>query len=718
MKLFHFICFSLFLSVQDVYSTCRLKEQISIALPKSQSQCFRILNGTHQAGCQSEKSGNIGTLVVFHNNFEETVALFEKHDEPMVVLIEFADMNPKITELLYSSLTIKGILLHGKPGSFSEDATCPANDFSLYNESTCQPWNTDNALHKDGFRFLNWNKPIFVIDDPGEEKLLLSDCYEEFNKQLIDSATFPTIDLRCRVKMSMFMHAAGNADMCLRRQSIFYGFTEMLEMCGELSSSNIHYILPTLKDGDKADIFLLATRMDSFSAFSTSLGGDNAVLTSLIPILLVANAIGGNRELFEKRAQEKNRQLLFSFLNGESLGYIGSSRMAFDMMRDQFPRKMKSYGKGKTGATINFDDIGFFTEIQHLGSPHDKLFFHVDGENYLLNTQKIDGVKNTVAKILRTSSIAADYISTSANTQLPPSSYQSFLRHNRSVPGFVLSADNDRYVLEAVDSINDIKLTSGSGSTDALETYFTAVAKSVLSAVTNYIYDDAESASKDYSFNSTFTRQLIECFFEEKWNCTYFKKIVPNYEENFHSIRNFYIGTKEQDSSVLHLIQAILVQSLGDTHATPNVKTGDQCETLNPGQSLYNYIWAYNEAADRDWCYRTSMFITKAKSPVFEEGFDMNMLNYSSWVESVWDAHKLEVYLEGTHYTTPHLFFCIAVLIFAIYLTCLDWTMINGQAAQRVVENGRNTAVRYQSIPTNAGPPGNEEVVFDDLNGN
>jgi len=325
-------------------------------------------------------------------------------------------------------------------------------------------------------------------------------------------------------------------------------------------------------------------------------------------------------------------------------------------------------------------------------------------------------MKNTVASILRNSNIAADYIKISPDAQLPPSSYQSFLRHNRTVPGFVLSADNDRYSLEAVDSVNDIGLTSGSESKDALETYFTAVAKSILSAVTNYIYNDAGSASKDYNFNSTYAKQLIECFFDKKWNCTYFQKIVPNYEENFHAVRNFYIGTKGQDSTILHLIQAILVQSLGDTHATPNVKTGDQCETLNPGQSLYSYIWAYNEAADRDWCYRTSMFTTKAKSPVFEDGFDMNMLNYSSWVESVWDAHKLEVYLEGTHYTTPHLFFCIALFIFAIYLTCLDWTMINGQAAQRVVENGRNTAVRYQSVPTNAGPSVNEEVVFDDLN--
>ena len=142
-------------------------------------------------------------------------------------------------------------------------------------------------------------------------------------------------------------------------------------------------------------------------------------------------------------------------------------------------------------------------------------------------------MKNTVAKTLKDSSISADYVKISTDAQLPPSSYQNFLRHNRTVPGFVLSADSDRYSLEAVNSINDIEITSGAASTDALETYFTAVAKSILSAVTNYVYNDAGSASKDYSFNSTYAKQLIECFFDRKWNCTYFKKIIPNYEENF-----------------------------------------------------------------------------------------------------------------------------------------------------------------------------------------
>uniref|UniRef100_A0AC34PV52 Nicastrin n=1 Tax=Panagrolaimus sp. JU765 TaxID=591449 RepID=A0AC34PV52_9BILA len=713
MNLWLFCIFLFTFYTNGVATTCRLKEQVSIVLPKSRFQCFRILNGTHQVGCQSDKNGNIGTVVAFHPNFEETIAMFEKNYEPMIALIEFKALDRGITELLHSSPAVKGVLFFGEQSTFSEDAVCPTVEFSLYDKSTCQPWNKRNALHDAGFRFLDWNKPIFVIDDKKEQSLLMDDCYEKFNKHLVNASLFSTLGLRCRAKMSMFMRAAGNADMCLRRQSLYYGFTEILEMCEPLSSFNVHYTVPVLHAEDKANIFLMTARLDSFSTFSLSLGGDNSVLTSLIPILLVAKAIGTNREFFEKKAKENDRQVMFSFLNGESLGYIGSSRMAYDMLLHEFPRKPKNYGKLKTGPTIDFKDIGFFAEVNHIGAPQSKLFFHVDGQNFASFKQKIDPIANTVKEQLFGFNIKSDYANDSINSQLPPTSYQNFLRHNREIPGFVLSTDSSHFELDAINSITDIELTANKLGKDHLRNYFDAVAKSLLSAVTTFVYNDTNSATNDYVFDPSFAETLIDCFFEQKWNCSYFQRIVPNYDERFHSVRNFYIGTNSQDPTIVYLVEAILVQALGETHATMNVKAGDQCETLNPGQTVYNYIWAYNEAADKNWCYRTSMFRTKAKSPVFDDGFNNNMLNYSTWVESIWDAHKLEVYLEGAHYTTPHLLFSLFLFIFAVFLTLLDWNMVNGRMTQRVVDNGRHTAVRYQSIPTSAAPALNQEIVFE-----
>uniref|UniRef100_A0AC35EYE5 Nicastrin small lobe domain-containing protein n=1 Tax=Panagrolaimus sp. PS1159 TaxID=55785 RepID=A0AC35EYE5_9BILA len=61
---FCYIFVILLLTTYPVFSAnCRLKDQVSIVLPKTKLQCFRLLNGTHQTGCQSEKNGNSGTVI-------------------------------------------------------------------------------------------------------------------------------------------------------------------------------------------------------------------------------------------------------------------------------------------------------------------------------------------------------------------------------------------------------------------------------------------------------------------------------------------------------------------------------------------------------------------------------------------------------------------------------------------------------------------------------
>lgn len=162
-----------------------------------------------------------------------------------------------------------------------------------------------------------------------------------------------------------------------------------LDMCDPLSSSNIHYVLPALHAEDDVDLFALITRLDTFSTFSSSPGGDYSVLSSLIPMLLVTKALGTNRELFEKESKLSKKQLMFSFLEGESLGFIGSSRMAYDMLKHEFPRIPKYFGKSQTGATINMTNIGFMAELNHIGDVHKDLYFHVDGQNYVKNKNKV-----------------------------------------------------------------------------------------------------------------------------------------------------------------------------------------------------------------------------------------------------------------------------------------------------------------------------------------
>lgn len=175
----------------------------------------------------AKKGGNIGTLITYNDNFPSILNTFEDNDEPMIVIMSYTLLTKKSVALLHSSSVIQGIILHGIHGSFSEDGSCPSFEYSLYkNQTDCKEWNMEHSLHYDGFRFMDWNIPIFTVEDPEALNILIDECFEAFNQYLIEPSTFKSTGLRCRAKMSMFMHAAGNADMCLRRQNLYNGFTE------------------------------------------------------------------------------------------------------------------------------------------------------------------------------------------------------------------------------------------------------------------------------------------------------------------------------------------------------------------------------------------------------------------------------------------------------------------------------------------------------------
>jgi hypothetical protein len=91
-----------------------------------------------------------------------------------------------------------------------------------------------------------------------------------------------------------------------------------------ISDYNVISILPAIDATQKsADIITLATRLDSFSMFSESRGGDTSSLVSVITALSVARSIGNGRAEFEQKTRQTSRQFMLAFFHGESLGYIG-----------------------------------------------------------------------------------------------------------------------------------------------------------------------------------------------------------------------------------------------------------------------------------------------------------------------------------------------------------------------------------------------------------
>jgi hypothetical protein len=325
--------------------------------------------------------------------------------------------------------------------------------------------------------------------------------------------------------------------------------------------------------------------------------------------------------------------------------------------------------------------------LQQLGfsSKTNEYFLHVDGSVYHKESAMLNKVASNIREGLADRTIFSAISKTTSDSQIPPSSYESFLRHNKSIVGAVFSSAKEQYVFNNINSLEDTEITSSPQKRETAVQHLHALASGLLKAVTGYVHNDKKSAA-DFPVDINYVKTLVDCFFSRTWNCSHFQKIIPDYQPHFHAYRNLYIGPSGQQSPMWHIVKALLIQSLGETHATPNVKTEDQCDTLNPGQSVYHYVWAFNEKENKSLCYRTSIFTTQARSPSFaDNGVRSDLFNYSTWVESVWDPHKLEVFLDGTHSTLFHFILSSIIGIIAIVLTCIDWYQVNPQATPPVI---------------------------------
>nr|CAD2185693.1 unnamed protein product [Meloidogyne enterolobii] len=311
-----------------------LQEEIIFELTPLEFYCTRILNGTDSVGCQSTKNGNTGVIVEISNPkiIDEIVKELPLRIQNLIVLIDINNLDSKLIEAVQTNENVQGIILFYRgeklPKSFSEDADCPNQQFSFYKseQQHCQRWNSLGAISTDGLRFKNFDKPIFFIENQTQIDILTEKCSIPYNKQIKQES------LRCIGRMVLFMFAAGNSKLCIERQEKSSGLREQVMLCDHLEDRNVFAMLPPLgqKQKDiKPNIFVLAARLDSFSSIYNSHGGDFSTVSSIIPLLLVANSIGQNLQLFLTKTQKTSRQLLFGFFHGESLGYIGSSRWIF-----------------------------------------------------------------------------------------------------------------------------------------------------------------------------------------------------------------------------------------------------------------------------------------------------------------------------------------------------------------------------------------------------
>ncbi|XP_021568371.1 nicastrin isoform X2 [Carlito syrichta] len=431
-----------------------VERKIYIPLNKT-APCVRLLNATHQIGCQSSISGDTGVIHVVEKEEDLQWVLTDGPNPPYMVLLEDRLFKRDLMEKLKGRTSrIAGLavsLTKPSPTSgFSPSVQCPNDGFGVYSNSYgpefahCRKiqWNSlGNGLAYEDFSF-----PIFLLEDENETKVI-KQCYREHN--LNENGSAPAFPL-CAMQLFSHMHAVVSTATCMRRSSIQSTFSINPEIvCDPLSDYNVWSMLKpintsgTLKPDDR--VVVAATRLDSRSFFWNVAPGAESAVASFVTQLAAAEALQKAPD-----AAALPRNVMFVFFQGETFDYIGSSRMVYDMEKGKFP--------------VQLENIDSFVELGQVALRTSlELWMHTDPMS-----QKNESVRNQVEDLLATlersgAGVPAVILRRPNQSQpLPPSSLQRFLRA-RNISGVVLAdhlaAFHNNYYQSIYDSAENINMS-------------------------------------------------------------------------------------------------------------------------------------------------------------------------------------------------------------------------------------------------------------------
>lgn len=365
-----------------------MERKIYIPLNKT-APCVRLLNATHQIGCQSSVSGDTGVIHVVEKEEDLQWVLTDGPNPPYMVLLEGTLFTRNLMEKLKGRTgRIAGLAVSlAKPSptsGFSPSVQCPNDGFGIYSDSYgpefahCREilWNSlGNGLAYEDFSF-----PIFLLEDEDETNII-KQCYRDHN--LSQNGSAPAFPL-CAMQLFSHMHAVISTVTCMRRSSIQSTFSINPEIvCDPLSDYNVWSMLKpintsgTLEPGDR--VVVAATRLDSRSFFWNVAPGAESAVASFVTQLAAAEAL--------QKAPDVTtlpRNVMFVFFQGETFDYIGSSRMVYDMEKGKFP--------------VQLENIDSFVELGQVALRNSlALWMHTDPMS-----QKNETVHNQVEELLTT----------------------------------------------------------------------------------------------------------------------------------------------------------------------------------------------------------------------------------------------------------------------------------------------------------------------------
>ncbi|XP_067462623.1 nicastrin [Thunnus thynnus] len=620
--------------------------------------CVRLLNASHQIGCQSSLSGDVGVLHVLES-------------EENLDWVLRTGPNPPYTVILESSLFTRSIMMKLKNGSsrvagvavvapntnpaenFSPHTTCPNENTGVYTENydpalahcNVTVWNPQgNGLSYEEFDF-----PIFSLKDDNDTQVIRQ-CYLDHNRPMNGSA--PQYPL-CAMQLYSHMSAVTDTATCMRRNDINFSISPEM-VCDPLGDYNVWASTKPINNTAKGhkmweSVVIAAARLDSRSFFFDIAPGADSGVSGFVTLLAAAHALRNATQ-----EAQPNRTILYTFFQGETFDYIGSSRMVYDMENKNF--------------AVDLDNVHSVLEIGQVGLRTDsKLWLHSDPVS-----RRNGSVNDEVRKLINNLHSAATGLNftlqePNVSQPLPPSSFQRFLRA-RPIPGIVIedhqSSFNNRFYESMYDNAEYLKISYPPNLTPEEQLEFvTDTAKAlteVATMVARALYKQAGGADGqliNINADPKIVTQMLYGFLVRS-NNAWFQQMIPSdlMSHLKDNPTNFYVGVAQQSSEPTLLVQHLLANFTGSTINITQENCQSQREDENDKESkhLYYYMWVQgaappNSTKREGFCVRSTVRLSKALSPAFDPLREFTSKDYSTWTESRWKTIKGRIFLVASH---------------------------------------------------------------------
>ncbi|XP_065351509.1 nicastrin [Cloeon dipterum] len=636
-SLLYFLAFVLF-SFGGAEAT-RTKDKIYAHI-EGTAACFRRLNGTHQFGCASRRTGNVGVLQLLKEPADVTWLTKEAPDDTYMAIVHSNMFTEQTLRALKDSPKVGGVVLlrsdteENNLASYSPEDSCPNrySGLSSFEKQLCsdsKPWNPKGS----SLLQVDWGFPIFYVHNDTSIKNI-TDCYVKHNSEREGMTTRSL----CAMEMQAFMIAAKDSETCIRRSNMINNLNPM-RYCDPMGDRNVWATL-FARDASEQEksVIVLAARLDTTSMFDGEAPGAVSTVTGLVTALATYGLLSDMKtELGPDRSGGNVMLMLF---NGEAYDYIGSSRLVYDMSNGMFPPKWSNV------PALNISKIRMMIELNQLSQINQST--GAVAPMYLHKTLDSPDIANFIQSMKSQQAALNLNLLDSTATSIPPVSLQSFVKADANFPGVVITdydqSFTNKFYHSVLDDVKLLKFKYSNGTappSDSIQAYLanlsTALGRSIYEMIAQKPYTGTTKVEP------TQMDELLHCYLNSL-NCSLFHSAtnddftLPEYPPPL------YVGVSNSLNAVTGLSGRLIALLTG---AETNFSK-EECK-LNESDVTHQYLWMRGNMG-AGVCVQTTMNYSTASSPAFDiEGYNWKSGQYSTWTESVWKGFEVRIFLKPSY---------------------------------------------------------------------